>query len=411
MSEALYPQVYSWYNLLLAAHKASVGKRGQEPVARFEYHLEDNLVALEEELRAKTYRPGAYTSFYIHEPKRRLISAAPFRDRVVHHALCNVIEPIFERSFIHDSYANRVGKGTHRALDRAQFFARRYRYVLPCDVRQFFPAIDHAILRRTLARKLRDADVLWLVDRILKSGEGVLSEEYEMVWFPQDDPSTPDPGPHSGQGLLAAARPRGLPIGNLTSQFWANCYLNPFDHFVKRELRCPAYLRYVDDFLLYADCKADLWAWKRALIERLARLRLTIHERRAQVRPVTEGFPFLGFVLYPHKRRLKRRKGVAYARKLRALARDYADGRISLEQLSASVLGWVNHVRTGDTEGLRRAVLGGVRVRAPAQHGLNPRAEVCPVNRRQSPPETGVWQPVGLGSFSPASSAPGLAPG
>jgi hypothetical protein len=187
------------------------------------------------------------------------------------------------------------------------------------------------------------------VERILESGVGVLSEVYEMVWFPGDD-------------LLAACRPRGLPIGNLTSQFWANCFLDPFDHFVKRELRCPAYLRYVDDFALFSDRKAELWAWKRALIERLADLRLTIHERRAQVRPVTEGIPFLGFVIYPHKRRLKRRKGVAYGRKLRALARDYAEGRISLEQLGASVQGWVNHVRYGDTEGLRRAVLGGVRV-------------------------------------------------
>jgi RNA-directed DNA polymerase len=361
IGEALYPRVYSWYNLLLAADQAARGKRGQEAVARFEYHWEDNLVALEGELREKTYRPGAYTSFYIHEPKRRLISAAPFRDRVVHHALCNVIEPIFERSFIHDSYANRVKKGTHRALDRAQSFARRYRYVLTCDVRQYFPSIDHEVLRRILARKVRDPDVLWLIDRILKSGEGVLSEEYEMVWFPGDDPST-----GSGQGLFAANRPRGLPIGNLTSQFWANCYLSPFDHFVKRELRCPAYLRYVDDFVLFADDKASLWAWKRALIERLAGLRLTIHERRAQARPTAEGFPFLGFVIYPHRRRLKRRKGVAYARKLRALAGDYAEGRISLEQLRASVLGWINHVRYGDTEGLRRAVLGGVRVRPRA---------------------------------------------
>ena len=106
--------------------------------ANFEYHLEDNLVNLQQELATKTYQPGPYQSFFIHEPKRRLISAAPFRDRVVHHALCNVIEPAFERSFIADSYANRVGKGTHRALDRCQQFARRYAYVLQCDVRQFF---------------------------------------------------------------------------------------------------------------------------------------------------------------------------------------------------------------------------------------------------------------------------------
>lgn len=128
----LYDQIYEWNNLLLAFRRAAQSKRSQPPVAAFEYRLEENLVRLQHELRAQSYQPGPYHSFYIHEPKRRLISAAPFRDRVVHHALCQVIEPPFERSFIFDSYANRVGKGTHRALDRAQQFARRFRYVLQC---------------------------------------------------------------------------------------------------------------------------------------------------------------------------------------------------------------------------------------------------------------------------------------
>ena len=141
----LFPQVIAWENLLLAWRKARKGKRGHPPAAMFEANAGENLLALQEELATHRYVPGDYVSFYIHEPKRRLISAAPFRDRVVHHALCNVIEPLFERRFIHDSYANRVGKGTHAALDRCQQFARRYPYVLQCDVRQFFPAIDHAI--------------------------------------------------------------------------------------------------------------------------------------------------------------------------------------------------------------------------------------------------------------------------
>ena len=362
VSGSLYNKITDWDNLLLAHRKASKGKRGKEPAARFEYHLEDNLIVLQDELRAKTFRPGHYDSFYIHEPKRRLISAAPFRDRVVHHALCNVIEPIFERSFIHDSYANRVGKGTHRALDRAQFYARRYRYVLPCDLRKFFPSIDHAILRQILARKIRDPDVRWLVGRILESGVGVLCEEYKMVWFP-----APAGGTRPGDDLFAVLRPRGLPIGNLTSQFWANCYLNPLDHFIKRELRCPGYVRYVDDMLLFGDGKEQLWDWKQALMERLARLRLTIHEDSAQVRPTTEGFPFLGFVVYPHKRRLKRRKGIAYARKIRALVHEYAAGRLPLERVTASAQGWANHVRYGDTLGLRQAVLGSIVLPPPSK--------------------------------------------
>ena len=350
----MYEQICSWDNLLLAYRKAAKGKRGRGAAAGFEHHLEDNLVSLQEDLLAQAYVPGPYTSFFIHEPKRRLISAAPFRDRVVHHALCNVIEPIFERSFIADSYANRVGKGTHRALDRCQEFARRYRYVLQCDVRQFFPSIDHAILRDTLARKIGDSEVMWLVDRILESGVGVLSKEYEMTWFPSDDPST-----DSGQGLWAALRPRGLPIGNLTSQFWANCYLNPFDHFVKRELRCEGYLRYVDDMPFFGDDKAMLWDWHGAVVERLAGRRLTIHPG-AQPRPVAEGVPFLGFVVYPDRRRLKRRKGIDFRRRWWALVELYAAGEVSLEQVTASAQGWANHSRYGNTVGLRKAVLGSV---------------------------------------------------
>jgi hypothetical protein len=251
---ALVPKMYheltSWNNLLLAYKKASAGKRGHLNVAAFEYRLEDNLLRVQEELRAKTYCPGKYDSFYIHEPKHRLISAAPFHDRVVHHALCNIIEPIFERSFIFDSYANRVGKGTHRALDRCQEFARHYKFVMPLDLRQFFPSIDYAILRTTLARKISDPEVLWLIDLILASGEGVLSEAYDMVYFLGDD-------------LFAALRPRGLPIGNLTSQFWANVYLNSFDQFVKRELRCKAFIFRESCVICALPTKPEKFPWRR----------------------------------------------------------------------------------------------------------------------------------------------------
>lgn len=263
---------------------------------------------------------------------------------MVHHALCNLIEPIFERTFITDSYANRIGKGTHRALNRAQSLARHYPYVLQCDIRQFFPSIDHAILRQTLALKIADDSVLWLIDRILESGRGVLSEEYAMVYFPGDD-------------LFAVNRPRGLPIGNLTSQFWANVYLNPFDHFVKRTLRCQGYVRYVDDFLLFAADKATLWRWKQAVQERLADFRLTVHPE-THPRPVAEGMPFLGFMIFPQRRRLKRRKGIYFQRKLRAMMTAHYAGETPLSSVTASVQGWVNHVRYGNTVGLRKAILG-----------------------------------------------------
>ncbi|HLE15892.1 MAG TPA: reverse transcriptase domain-containing protein [Anaerolineales bacterium] len=347
----LYPHIYSFENLYLAYRQARQGKRGKAPVADFEFNQEEELLRLRDELVSQTWQPGPYHSFYIHEPKRRLISAAPFRDRVVHHALCNLLEPLWERRFISDSYANRVGKGTHRAILRCQGFARRYAYVLQCDLEQFFPSIDHTILRTALARLIPDPETLNLVDRILASGVGVLAESYAMRWFPGDDPST-----GSGQGLFAALRPRGLPIGNLTSQFWANVYLNSFDHFVKRELRCPAYLRYVDDFLLFAGDKATLWRWRSAIQERLARLRLTLHP--PQVYPVVSGIPFLGFRIYPTHRRLKRRRGIAFQRRFRELYHCWQAGEVQRQQLDASARSWAAHAAWGDTYGLRRAVLG-----------------------------------------------------
>jgi RNA-directed DNA polymerase len=345
-----YERLCSWDNIWQAWRRASKGKRGRYAAASFEYRLEDNLWNLRSELIDRSYHPGPYSCFHIHEPKRRLISAAPFRDRVVHHALCRIIEPVFERSFIADSYANRVGKGTHRALARARHFARKHRYVLQCDIEQFFPAIDHAILRGILAVKIQDRDIMWLADRIMGSGEGVLSGEYDLKYFPGDD-------------LFSWLRPRGLPIGNLTSQFWANCYLNPFDHFVKRDLRCEAYVRYVDDMLLFHDDKCVLRKWRRALIRRLQRLRLTLHERSAHVRPVSDGIPFLGFSVFPTHCRLKRRKGIAYRRHLKKLIAAYQAGDITFDNVDASIQGWVNHVRYGDTFGLRKSVLGSMAIK------------------------------------------------
>ncbi|MEA3277379.1 MAG: reverse transcriptase domain-containing protein [Pseudomonadota bacterium] len=357
----MFDDILDWENLLTAFRKARKGKRDRPEVAAFEWDLEAELLGLQQELATRSYRPAGYDSFYIHEPKRRLISAAPFRDRVVHHALCNRMEPVFECSFVAESFANRKGKGTHRALDQAQALARRFRHVLQMDLVQFFPSIDHGILRAEIARRVTDPAVLWLVDLILASGEGVLAEEYRMVYFPGDD-------------LMAALRPRGLPIGNLTSQFWANVYLNPLDHFIKRELRCPGYVRYVDDLLLFGDDKRLLRDWKRATEERLARLRLTIHAG-AHARPVTEGIPFLGFVVYPDCRRIKRRKVVAYRRRLGALLRDHAIGDVGSDNLLASVLGWNNHARFGNTVGLRRVTFATVppEIRAEARRILTPR--------------------------------------
>lgn len=333
---------------MLAERKAAKGKRGGNPAAGFEYHLADNLLDLQQELLAGSWQPGGYTHFYIHEPKHRLISAAPFRDRVVHHALCNVIEPVFEHLFISDSYANRVGKGTHRAVDRLQQFCQRYPYVLRLDIVKHFPAMDHDILFGTLARHLHDERILWLVRAIIDSGKGIQDQDYVPVFFPGDD-------------LLSLCRPRGLPIGNLTSQFWSNCYLHPLDLFIKRELGCKGYLRYVDDFALFADSKAQLWEWKQALREKLDTLRLRFHEHSAQVTPVMQGIPWLGFVVYPTHRRVKRRKVVNATRRLHQRFEEWRSGETSFATFDASVKGWLNYVRYADSWGLRKHVLRSFR--------------------------------------------------
>jgi len=263
----------------------------------------------------------------------------------VHHALCNVIAPAFERLFIDGSYANRVGKGTHRAVDRLQQLARRYRYALRLDVVKHFPSIDHQVLLTTLRPHIGDPRILDLAATIIASGDRILEQEYEMVWFPGDD-------------LLSVCRPRGLPIGNLTSQFWSNCYMHPLDHFIQRELSCPAYLRYVDDMALFSDSKSELWEWKQAIVKRLQRLRLTIHEECAQVQPVHTGIPWLGFVVYPDYRRLKARKAVHATRQLSARFDEWRSGKITFAEFDASIQGWINHVRYADTWGLRRHVMG-----------------------------------------------------
>jgi retron-type reverse transcriptase len=349
----LYPQIITFENLYSAWRSAARGKRSKPNVAEFEFNLEENLFTLQSELAEQTYRPGAYHNFHIHDPKPRLISAAPFRDRVVHHALCRVIEPIFEAKFIFDSYACRKGKGTHAAIWRAQEYARRYPYVLQCDIQSFFPNIDHAILRARLARSLRDEQTLGLIDLILASGAGVHLEEHPPAFFPGDD-------------LFAALRPRGLPIGNLTSQFWANVYLDPLDQFIKRELKCIAYLRYVDDFLLFAPDKLSLHRWRAAIIAFAAGLRLRLHEERAAVFPTATGIPFLGWRVYPDHLRLKRRNGVAFQRRFALLRRKHAAGRISMARLDAAVQGWIAHVVHGQTWGLRRALLSRTAIGIPS---------------------------------------------
>lgn len=342
----------AWANLLLAYRKAAKHKRGKASAAGFEHQLADHLLQLQDELTQQSYQPGDYVHFNIHDPKTRKISAAPFRDRVVHHALCNIIEPQFEAQFIAHSYANRVNRGTHRAVDTLQAFSRGYAYVLRMDIVKHFPSIDHAILYDIIADTIRDERVLWLVEQIIQSGTGVLADEYIMHYFTGDD-------------LFAVNRSRGLPIGNLTSQFWSNVYLNPLDWLITQDLGCPAYLRYVDDFALFSNSKKQLYAWKHAVMDFLATLRLTVHESEAQVIPCEVGIPWLGFVVYPTHRRIKARNVVKFSQRFERNIQLYENGDITFAELDASVQGWINHVRYADTWGLREHMFASHPIKPP----------------------------------------------
>ncbi|MEM6402362.1 MAG: RNA-directed DNA polymerase [Cyanobacteria bacterium P01_D01_bin.116] len=337
----LYPQIIELENLLLSARKAQKGKRFRYNVLDFNYHLESELIKLQKELTNKTYQPGNYRTFRLTNPKSRLISAAPYRDRVVHHALCNVIAPIFEKTFIYHSYANRVGFGTHRALKKFTHFARNSRYLLQCDIKKYFPSIDHIILKQLIRRKIKCRDTLWLIDAIIDNSN---EQEAVVEYFPGDDLLTP------------VNRRRGLPIGNLTSQFFANIYLNSFDHFVKEQLKVRKYVRYVDDFALFDDDWQILANARLAIEEYLAQLRLQIHPIKSQLFETKIGASFLGFRIFPNRIRVRNNNLHRGRRRLRKLQSDYNCGILSRKKLNQSIQSWFAHLEHGDTWQLKQQI-------------------------------------------------------
>ncbi len=340
----LWPQVVSWDDLLLAYRRCRRRKSCKPEAVRFEFAWESNLLQLQRELLTGTYQVGSYRNFYIFDPKKRKVSAAPFRDRVVHHAVVNVLEPLYERRFLHDSYACRRLKGTHRASDRAQEFLRCYPYYLKTDIVKFFPNVDHEVLLSLLGRHIRDERLLELIGKIVASGAGVLDGEAEPGFFPGDD-------------LFALCRPRGLPLGNLTSQFFANVLLNQVDHFLKEELGVPGYVRYMDDLVLFAQDKPFLRSARAALAERLAAFRLRLHEDKTHIHPSRLGLKFLGFRLQLHGRRLLSGGIARFSRRLRRLRWLKTHGFIGREEITRSVQAWLAHVGQANTKGIQRVLL------------------------------------------------------
>jgi hypothetical protein len=266
---------------------------------RFEANLEENLVALHEELSSGTYRPGRSVAFLVEKPKRREIFAADFRDRVVHHVLVGHLEPEWERRFIHDSYACREGKGTHAGVERLRTFLRqatangtRPAWYLQLDVRGFFITLNRDILFERIAAKERDPAVLWLARLLIfhePTGDCLLrgARRSDFERLPEH------------KTLFKAAPGCGLPIGNLTSQFFANVYLDALDQFVKHTLRARHYVRYCDDLVLVSPDRSELERWEER-IEGFVRERLALGlNSRRKLRPVADGIDFLGYVVRP----------------------------------------------------------------------------------------------------------------
>ncbi|MBN2013528.1 group II intron reverse transcriptase domain-containing protein [candidate division KSB1 bacterium] len=342
MNDDLFEQVISFENLFHAAKKAVSGKRGKTAPAEFHLNRSKYLVELQQALQSGEYQPGSYHTFTIFEPKKRLISAAPFIDRVVHHAICRVIEPIFEPTFIYDSYACRKGKGTHAAIDRFTYYARRYRFVLKCDVQKFFPSLDHDILKQQIRRKIRDVRLLAFIDRIIDNSN---PQETVYNYFPGDDLFTP------------FERRKGIPIGNLTSQFFANIYLNRFDHFIKDDLGIKGYIRYVDDMAMFGDDACMLHSLLSKSINFLSDVRLRLHPNKCHVFQTSKGVPFLGFTIFPDHRLVRRTSVTRFKRRLQKLQKQYQAGYSELADVRSSIHAWLGHVKHADSLGLRTYML------------------------------------------------------
>lgn len=354
----LYPKIISFENIHLAYRKARKGKRFKTACQKFELKLEENLLSLQSELATFSWEPGDYTSFYINEGKKRLISAAPFRDRIVHHALCNIIEPIFEKTFIYDSYANRQGKGTHKALKRARAFFYENQYVLKCDIKKYFPSIDHCVLKGLIKRKIACQKTLNLIDLILDKESDcqkfdTLSllkapmNNQQFLLFPEDE--------------TLYNRKYSLPLGNLTSQFFANIYLNPLDHFVKEKLKARFYLRYVDDFLIFSNSKSDLAFYRKEINHFLnEKLLLILHPSKQEIFPVFCGLDFVGYRILPDRIKVRKENVYRFKRRSKRRLEKVNQGKMSWSDFKTGIQSWIAHSSHADSYALRTSVFNDI---------------------------------------------------
>lgn len=317
-----YEDLVSPENIFLAFDEFKRGKRKKEDVMFFEKHLEENVFELSEQLLSKAYLHGSYTTFAICDPKYRSISKASVRDRVVHHVLFNYLYGIFDKTFIFHSYSSRLTKGTHigmknfhKAMRKASKNFRKPCYALKCDIKKFFATINHDILIQLLARKITSPDILWLTKKIIDS--------------------------HSNTANT------GLPLGNVTSQLFANIYLNELDRFIKHDLHVKFYFRYADDFVILHENKPYLQTLIRSISEFVEeKLKLRLHPQKVFIRKLQHGIDFLGYVCLPHYRimrtKTKRRMFKKFHQRRNEMLAGKRTGE-SFNQTLQSYLGLLQH--------------------------------------------------------------------
>ncbi len=345
--------IFSFRNIFRAYLNCRKNKRGTNNALQFEFNSAENILTLEQELRDKTYHPSRSILFATTKPKLREIFAAPFRDRVVHHLLVEQLEKIFEPIFIYDSYACRLKKGTHAAVKRLQKFSRKITknskvraYYLQLDIKDFFPSINKEILFRKIARKVQDSDVLWLT-RV------VLFWDCTKSFISRGDISILKQIPEH-KSLFGKNNKCGLPIGNLTSQFFANVYLDELDQFIKHQLKAKYYLRYVDDFVILDVNPNRLVKFREEIATFLThRLNLKLHPTRRKLLPVSNGIDFLGYIIRP-KYLLSRKRVI---NNLKTKLRLYTREKINLDKLKAMIASYLGHFKHANCFRLRENLI------------------------------------------------------
>ncbi len=331
----------------MAYRKARKRKTLRKDVLNFSQRLEENLLQLKHELETFTYEPRPLRNFVIRDPKTRNISASDFRDRVIHHALCNVIEPVFDKTFIDDSYANRTGKGTLAALQRFDEFKRKISkggvllcnsfdnntvlgFALKCDIKHYFESVNHEILLEIIERKIKDENIIWLIEKILAN--------------------------HSPKKEMRQSS--GMPLGNLTSQFFANVYLNELDYFVKHELPVKFYIRYVDDFVILHESRHVLGEYEEKTSKFLfARLDIQLHPEKSKIVPLHKGVRLLGFRCFYHFMIPKKSNIRFMEKRIEKFEDKLRQKQTTPQEIDESTYGWCAYAMLGNTYRLRKRIM------------------------------------------------------